>query len=210
MARQELLPLFPLQVVLFPGSVFPLHIFEPRYRRMIGEAIEQKSEFGVILAEDKAVSSVGCTAVVDQVTKRYEDGRFDIVVRGRQRFRALELNQEEDCLRATIDFYQDESPDSAAPEVVEEAINLAADVADALNTELPDDFATDDAQASFAITAALPLELKFKQQLLEGRSEQHRMDALVEYLTTVLDRAQTTHRVQELARTNGHAGRAVE
>ena len=62
MAREQLLPLFPLQVVLFPGEPLPLHIFEPRYREMVGQAIEQKSDFGVILAEESEISSVGCTA----------------------------------------------------------------------------------------------------------------------------------------------------
>ena len=210
MPREELLPLFPLQVVLFPGALLPLHIFEPRYRQMVGEAIEHKSEFGVILAEEAAISSVGCTAVVEQVIKRYDDGRFDIVTRGRQRFRALELNKEKDYLRAKIDFFQDESSESVPPNVLEQAMNLAADVAQALNAELPKGLSTDEPQASFAIAAALALELKFKQQLLEGRSERQRMHSLVTHLGKVLEQAHTTQRVQNLARTNGHAGRVVE
>jgi len=210
MAREQLLPLFPLQVVLFPGEPLPLHIFEPRYRKMVGQAIEQKSEFGVILAEESEISSVGCTAVVEQVIKRYDDGRFDIVTRGRQRFRVLEINDEEEYLRATIDLFQDESSDSVAPAVVEEALNLAVEVAQLLNVEMPEDFTIDEPQASFAVAAALPLELKFKQQVLEDRSEWHRIHVLVEHLANVLDRAQATHRVQELARTNGHAGRSIE
>jgi len=210
MASEQVLPLFPLQVVLFPGATMPLHIFEPRYRRMVGEAVEQNSEFGMILAEEAEMSSVGCTSVVEQVIKRYEDGRFDIVTRGRQRFQVLELSEEEECLRATIELFQDESSDSVAPAVVEEALNLAAEVAQALHVELPEDFTIDEPQASFAVAAALPLELDFKQQLLEDRSEPHRMHSLVEYLATVLDRTQATHRVQELARTNGHAGRSIE
>ena len=210
MANEQLLPLFPLQVVLFPGASLPLHIFEPRYRQMVGQAIDQKSEFGMILAEESEMSSVGCTAVVEQVIKRYDDGRFDIVTSGRQRFRVLELNEEEECLRASVEFFQDESADSAAPAVIEEALNLAAEVAQALHVDLPEEFSIDEPQASFVVAAALPLELSFKQQLLEDRSERHRMNVLVEYLAKMLDRTQATHRVQELARTNGHAGRSIE
>ena len=146
--------------------------------------------------------------MVEQVIKRYDDGRFDIVTRGRQRFRVLEINDEEEYLCATIDLFQDKSSDSVASAVVEEAMNLAVEVAQALNVEMPEDFTIDEPQASFAVAAALPLE--FKQQVLEDRSERHRIHALVEHLANVLDRAQATHRVQELARTNGHAGRSIE
>lgn len=210
MADRALLPLFPLQVVLFPAAQLPLHIFEPRYREMVGHAIAQKSEFGVIFAEETTVSSVGCTALVEQVTKRYEDGRFDIMTRGRQRFRALELDQEKDYLRARIDFFQDETAESAPRGVVEEARHLAYEVAQTLNATIPKDLDVDEPQASFTLAAALPLELKFKQQLLEQRSEPQRIRTLVDYLGKVLERARTTQRMQSLARTNGHGGRAVE
>ena len=210
MAERALLPLFPLQVVLFPAAQLPLHIFEPRYREMVGRAIDQKSEFGVIFAEETTVSSVGCTALVEQVTKRYEDGRFDIMTRGRQRFRALELDQEKDYLRARIDFFQDESAESAPRGVVEEARHLAYEVAQTLNATIPKDLDVDEPQASFALAAVLPLELKFKQQLLGQRSEPQRIRTLVDYLGKVLERARVTQRMQSLARTNGHGGRVVE
>ena len=210
MADRGLLPLFPLQVVLFPAAPLSLHIFEPRYREMVGRAIGQKSEFGVILAEEATVSSVGCTALVEQVTKRYKDGRFDIMTRGRQRFRALELDQEKDYLRARIDFFQDESAESTPRGVVEQARHLAHEVARALHATLPKDLGVDEPQASFALAAALPLDLKFKQQLLEQRSEPQRIRTLVEHLGNVLERARTTQRMQSLARANGHGGRVVE
>ena len=210
MADRALLPLFPLQVVLFPAAQFPLHIFEPRYREMVGKAIAQKSEFGVIFAEETTVSSVGCTALVEEVTKRYEDGRFDIMTRGRQRFRALELDQEKDYLRARIDFFQDETAETAPRSVVEEARHLAYEVAQTINATMPEDLDVDEPQASFVLASALPLELKFKQQLLEQRSEPQRIRTLVDHLGKVLERARTTQRMQSLARTNGHGGRVVE
>src|ERR1700676_3070683 len=73
--REGLLPLFPLQVVLFPGTELPLHIFEDRYREMIGEVLRDKIEFGVILASEKGIVSTGCTATVDSVLRQYPDGR---------------------------------------------------------------------------------------------------------------------------------------
>ena len=73
-----LLPLFPLPLVLFPGAPLPLHIFEPRYKEMIAECLENKKPFGMVRAKENAVAEVGCSAVILNVMKRYEDGRMDI------------------------------------------------------------------------------------------------------------------------------------
>jgi ATP-dependent protease La (LON) substrate-binding domain len=70
-----LLPLFPLQVVLLPGAELPLHIFEDRYKEMIGEAIRDRMEFGVILASEKGIVNTGCTAMIDKVLHEYPDGK---------------------------------------------------------------------------------------------------------------------------------------
>src|SRR5881396_2113985 len=94
-----LLPLFPLHVVLFPGGVLPLHIFEERYKEMIGEAIRNKAEFGVMLATSGGIANIGCSAVVEQVIKDYPDGRQDILTRGKRRFELLLVNEERDFLR---------------------------------------------------------------------------------------------------------------
>src|SRR6266403_6089970 len=89
--RPERIPLFPLNVVLLPGAELPLHIFEPRYRQMVKDCLEEKSEFGMVLSLDKGVARVGCTAEIVQVAKRYPDGRMDILTIGRAPFRGVEL-----------------------------------------------------------------------------------------------------------------------
>src|SRR6267378_2518946 len=88
------LPLFPLETVLFPGVPLPLHIFEPRYKEMIGECLARKSLFGVVRAQDEGVTEIGCTAEIIAVTKKYEDGRLEIVTEGRERFEVLEVNRQ--------------------------------------------------------------------------------------------------------------------
>ncbi|HEX7287753.1 MAG TPA: LON peptidase substrate-binding domain-containing protein, partial [Candidatus Angelobacter sp.] len=88
------LPIFPLDLVLFPGAPLPLHIFEPRYKEMIAECLEQKKVFGMVRAKENAVAEVGCTAAIVNVIKQYEDGRMDIAARGKQRFSILELNHD--------------------------------------------------------------------------------------------------------------------
>ncbi|MDA1314440.1 MAG: LON peptidase substrate-binding domain-containing protein [Acidobacteria bacterium] len=210
MASDMLLSLFPLQLVLFPGAGLPLHIFEPRYREMVGEAIERQSEFGVILAEGGKVCSVGCTAVVEEVTERFDDGRFNVATRGQRRFRALELNRDKEYPRAGVEFIQDLDDEPADESLLMRAQELVAELVMELDIEAFMDVAGDERQASFAMAAPLPLDAAFKQQLLELRSEKERMIALTEHLRTVLRRNKMTERMRKLAGTNGHTRRDVE
>ncbi len=111
--RLERIPLFPLNVVLFPGADLPLHIFEPRYRQMVWHCVEDKSEFGMLLALPKGIVRVGCTAEITQVMKRYNDGRMDILTVGRAPFRIVELlnaeqYEEDDLLEGQVDYLDDQ------------------------------------------------------------------------------------------------------
>jgi len=85
----SLLPIFPLELVLLPGVPLPLHIFEPRYKEMIAECLEQKKPFGVVRASSDGVAEIGCTAEIMSVTKKYDDGRMDILTRGVERFEVI-------------------------------------------------------------------------------------------------------------------------
>src|ERR1700686_5878492 len=119
----SLLPLFPLDLVLFPGAPLPLHIFEPRYREMIAECLDQKKSFGVVRAKEEGVAEIGCTAEIITVTQKYPDGRMDIVTEGRQRFEVMQVNQERSFLQAEVLFLRDE-PDKATVEEIAEALKL--------------------------------------------------------------------------------------
>ena len=120
--QQGLLPLFPLQVVLLPGAELPLHIFEDRYKEMMGEVIRDRQEFGVVLANEKGIVNTGCTATVDKVLRQYPDGRMDILTRGRRRFEIVMLNDERSYLRGTVEFFDDEKFDPVAPDIQKRAI----------------------------------------------------------------------------------------
>ncbi len=110
--QPHLLPLFPLQVVLLPGGELPLHIFEDRYKEMIGEVLRGElafgNEFGVVLSSEKGIVNTGCTATVDQVLRRYPDGRMDILTRGRRRFEIVEAGRRASFLRGSVDFFDDD------------------------------------------------------------------------------------------------------
>src|SRR5579859_6180648 len=109
----DLLPLFPLELVLFPGMALPLHIFEPRYKEMIGECLRHDSAFGIVRAVEDGLAQVGCSAEVVTVVKRYEDGRLDIVCRGLRRFEIIELNQDRSFLQAEVTFLEEQTQASA-------------------------------------------------------------------------------------------------
>lgn len=107
-----LLPLFPLQLVVFPGSAVPLHIFEDRYREMVGEAAAAGTEFGIVLAKKGGIAGGGCTVTVESVLKRYPDGRFDVMTRGRRRFRISSVDERRAYLRGEVEYFED---DDATP-----------------------------------------------------------------------------------------------
>ncbi len=206
MAGEGLLPLFPLEVVLFPGTQLPLHIFEERYRLMIGEAIDRHSEFGVILQTGGKLASIGCTAMVERVTQRHDDGRFDVETRGRQRFKTVSLDESLPYLQARVEYFKDTSQAAADSESLQLALDLTNHVAAMLQIEpLKADASVP--QPSFHLAHALPLEVSFKQSLLARKSEAERLADLAEYLPKVIERLELAQRVRRQAGTNGR-GRA--
>ena len=180
----SLLPIFPLDLVLLPGVPLPLHIFEPRYKEMIAECLEQKKPFGVVRASSDGVAEIGCTAEIVSVTKKYDDGRMDILTRGVERFEVIELNQDRSFLQATISVVEDERQKPAA-DIVSQAVRLYGEIAKLAGTESsgPDEQADN---LSFLLAGSLPLDLDFKQSLLSTLSEAKRLEAVVAYLEAIL------------------------
>lgn len=204
MTTDELLPLFPLDVVLFPGTQLSLHIFEPRYRLLIREAIEGYSEFGVILMRESKLAPFGCTAIVERVTKRHEDGRFDIDTRGRRRFQALELNTSLPYLRARVKYFHDDARTSVDRVQVEQIEELARRVAALVGVSEAEPLDPTLAEPSFHIAHALPLDHDFKQRLLARRSEKERLDDLLGGLPELIEHVESTQRDKPVVGTNGH------
>ncbi len=202
--QQGLLPLFPLQVVLFPGGELPLHIFEERYREMIGEVLREHLEFGVVLASEKGIVGTGCTATIDRVLKEYPDGRLDILTRGRRRFEIVLLNEERSFLRGSVDFFDDdEKPDLTAPQLQQRAI-AGYNQLQALSSSQPLDAAgAGDPRLSFRLAQPVP-DLGFRQTLLGLRSESGRLRQLADFLPTYVVRQRRIQQVKDLAPRNGH------
>ena len=199
-----LLPLFPLDVVLFPDTPLPLHIFEPRYKEMIGECLERKLTFGVVRAKESSLAEIGCTAEIVAVTKKYDDGRLDIVAEGRRRFQIRNVNHERSFLQGEIEYFEDEAA-TPKPDDIQKAVKLHAQIMQLLAAEAaaPD---PDDPQLSFHLAGTLPLDLDFKQTLLGLRSESERVIGLIEYYEAILPNLRRAVKARDKAGGNGHAG----
>jgi len=181
------IPLFPLNVVLLPGATLPLHIFEPRYRQMVRHCVDNQSEFGVLLGLPKGIVRVGCAAQITEVLKRYNDGRMDIITVGRSPFRITQLVNadayaKDALLEGDVDFLDDR--DARVDARLQSELTRLYEVC---HTLVFDDYPRNiEAEAteylSFVVAATLPLDLMWKQQLLELRSEADRQERLVGYL----------------------------
>ena len=198
-----LLPLFPLDVVLLPGTPLPLHIFEPRYKEMIGECLANNAPFGVVRALEAGIADVGCTAEIVTVTKEYPDGRLDLVAEGRKRFEVLELNRGRSFLQADVLLVPDE-PGPPAEEDKTRAVQVHLEIL-TLAGAVQDLSAADQSALSFYLAGSLPLDLDFKQKLLAMRSESERIQAVAAYLESILPNLRRAARAREKAGGNGHA-----
>lgn len=198
----SLIPLFPLDLVLFPSVSVPLHIFEPRYKEMISECLAQHKTFGVVRALEEGLADVGCTAEIRTVVKEYPDGRLDIITEGRQRFELFSVNQERSFLQAEVSFIQDE-PGTTPPEDVARAFQLHSDLLKIAGAA-QDLSAADNSQISFYLAGSLPVDLDFKQKLLALRSETERISLLIAYLERIIASVQRAARARHSSGGNGH------
>lgn len=197
-----LIPLFPLEVVLFPGAPLPLHIFEPRYKEMIGECLAQHRTFGVVRALEQGLAEIGCTAEIVTVVKEYPDGRLDLVTEGRQRFELLRVNQERSFLQAEVLMIDDE-PGATPQADTARALQLHSELL-AIAGATQDLSAADSSLLSFHLAGSVPLDLDFKQKLLSLRSEPERLTLLISYLETIVPNLRRAASAREKAGGNGH------
>jgi Lon protease-like protein len=206
--RLERIALFPLNVVLLPGADLPLHIFEPRYRQMVRECVENRSEFGILLALPKGIVRVGCTAEITKVAKHYHDGRMDILTVGRAPFRVVELLNAEEygddkLLEGQVDYLDDrERP--VATRIRSELVELYETCYTIVFDDYPKNLRQDqDDELSYLIAGTLPMDLLWKQQILELRSEADRQERLLAYLREWAPHLQKTEAKQARAGGNG-------
>ena len=203
--RPDRIPLFPLNVVLLPGAELPLHIFEPRYRKMVRDCLDAKSEFGMLLALENGIAGTGCTAEILEVVKTYQDGRMDILAVGRAPFRVVKLFTENPLLEGNVDYLDDRLA-PANPKVRKELTELYEACHTLIFGDYPRDAAPDpDAtdMLSYLVASKLPMDLLWKQRILELRTEPERQERLLAYLRDWAPHLQKVESLQRRAAGNG-------
>jgi Lon protease-like protein len=203
----QLVPLFPLPLVLLPAMPLPLHIFEDRYKEMMGEIIaasesgETDAEFGVVLAKDEGIINIGCTASVQKVMRRYEDGRMDLLAIGQRRFRIIGINEDRSYLRAEVEFFED-------IDLTEVSMDLKARAAMAhrrlLAMEGREADSSSTTRLSFQIACLLD-DVDKRQMVLALRSEVERLEFLVKAVPEYMVKQERITLAKRVAPLNGHA-----
>jgi Lon protease-like protein len=203
---EELLPLFPLQVVLFPESRLPLHIFEERYKTLINECIGGDREFGINLATGSDLAGVGCTARVVAVLKVYDDGRMDIVVEGKRRYRLVHRESgRAPYLLGRVEFFTS-NPEEPDRELAEGTIRLYNELVALVYRDTVERIDEDAAgpEVSFLIGQKAGMDLAQRQRLLELKSENQRLQLLHDYLQAVLPKLEQAGEIERIVRSNGY------
>jgi Lon protease-like protein len=198
---EERFPLFPLGLVMLPTEVVPLHIFEERYKLMIGECLEGETEFGIVWLADDGLREVGCTAMVEQLIEKTDDGRMNILVRGGRPFRLLRRIEDLPYPAGDVELLDDD-PGDADEELAAETRESYAALVEHVTDERPDADRLAELSA-YGMAATIELSPEPKQALLEERSEQARLRVVGELFGLALGRLEKAEEAQEAARSNG-------
>jgi Lon protease-like protein len=197
------LGLFPLPLVLVPTERIPLHIFEPRYRELIGECIETDGEFGLVFATgDGAVHEVGTRARVAAVVDRFDDGRLNIVVEGGERFRLLELTTGRSFQTGIVEEVVDEDDEPEDADDAERAVIVFRELAAAAESDV-DVPPTDAPDLVWQLAARVDFGLEPKQEILASTTPGARLRRLIELLEISLEAVRLEHALRERASGNG-------
>jgi ATP-dependent Lon protease len=198
------IPLFPLDIVLFPGQAVPLHIFEPRYREMTRYCIDTQSPFGILYIQKKKLAQTGCSAIIVKILKEYEDGRSDILTAGQNAFRLVRTYNEKSYLEGDVEYLEEDFSD-ADPAVSSRLEQLCNQCHQILYGEDAPRFETEGGiSLAYHVASELPVEAGVRQRLLEIRSEAKRQTHLTEFLTEWYPQLQRREHVRGKAAGNGH------
>ena len=196
-----LLPLFPWKSYYSPYTL-ALHIFEDRYKEMIGECLAGDREFGVVLVRGNGVARTGCTASVLEVVRRHEDGKLDILTLGGRRFHLKTIHSRRSFLEGVVEFFDDIDFRLPPPEIARAAAASHQELL-RLTRSMDAPPEPDHPGLSFQL-AEIATDLDFRQALLEMRSEAGRMEYVAEHLALLVRRRKAGGAVKKAARSNGH------
>jgi Lon protease-like protein len=207
MNGNERIPIFPLGIVMLPEQLIPLHIFEERYKLMIGECLAEDKVFGIVYFDGQKMCSAGCSARVRDVLKQYPNGRLDIVTRGERRFIVGQLDESKPYLQATVDYFDDapEKPDADMQRDAHRGMMLLNQVVglepheSSLDVTVSPDFK----RISFLVAGSSGFNAPEKQKFLEMTSTRKRLRKSVAALSRIIDRIRLTEEIKSLIGGNG-------
>jgi Lon protease-like protein len=200
----QLLPLFPLGVVLVPAMPLPLHIFEERYKELMNDIVPRSAEFGVVLAKQEGIANVGCTATVERIVSKYPDGRMDLIALGRRRFKVSSLEDGKPYLRAAVEFFEDEHELDPPANLRGRAVTAYRQLARLEGAEESEGEQIPSDPMSFQI-AQLIFDLDKRLTILSLRSETERLQYIASVLPEYAAQRGQALTAKRLAPQNGHA-----
>ncbi len=211
MQSENTIPLFPLGLVLMPLIPLPLHIFEERYKLMIGECLANDKEFGIVYYKATDIQSTGCTARILKIIKRYDDGRLDILIHGQRRFLIKEIQDKKAYLEARVTYFDDEdrSDISGCQVLADKGIALLKQFTSFLESQEEYDFTEEMnfKSISFLIAGCEGFSHEEKQRFLEMTSTGERLKKSVEALESIIKRMEITAEIHKIIGGNGNIKR---
>jgi Lon protease-like protein len=190
-----------------PGTPLPLHIFEERYKQMVNECMDSKTEFGMVLADESGTRQVGCTARIVELVQRFDDGRMVILVEGSRRFKLKNIFTGKPYYVGEVEYLEDE-PEEDVTSLAEECVALLERVIEAategsVGIEVEPPYRN----LSFAIAGRIEFDLETRQQILELPTEKERLERVKELLAEAAERIERDRQARKIAETDGHLRR---
>ena len=198
---RESFPLFPLGIVLLPHEVVPLHIFEERYKTMIGDCLDAESEFGIVWLADDGLRPIGCACEITEVLERAEDGRMNILTRGTRPFRVLERQDALPYPAGEVEFLEDRD-EPVDPDLLQTAHETYASLVEQATDNRPEGEELE-VMGAYDMAGTVDFGLEAKQGLLDLRSENARLRLVTRLFRAAARRLDFVERAQARARSNG-------
>ena len=194
-------PLFPLAMVALPSEVVPLHIFEERYKTMIGDCLDAESEFGIVWLADDGLRPIGCACEITEVLERAEDGRMNILTRGTRPFRVLERQDALPYPAGEVEFLEDRD-EPVDPDLLQTAHETYASLVEQATDNRPEGEELE-VMGAYDMAATVDFGLEAKQGLLDLRAENARLRLVTRLFRAAARRLDFVERAQARARSNG-------
>jgi len=205
----SIIPIFPIPCVAFPGELLSFHIFEERYLKMLAECLAAeesggKARFGITNASSERSYVVGCSVLVEQITKTYHDNKIDILTTGEQRYHTIEITQRQPFPMAKVSFFDDVDVTPPSFELKRNAISLHQELTEVAHGKAQEIIIPPGRMTSFVLAHSAGLDLEQRQSLLEMTNESARLEFLVEYYQRVVPLLRQQQEVKNRISLNGH------